>query len=250
MVACAAGLAACGITLEVRSDDDADGGPSSSSGTVDGSATVDATTSSSGGNGASSSSSGAPCATRIEQATACAAVTCGRANDGCGGTYQCDDHCATNEAPNAMCVPGTNTCTCQQSECAPAYQCGDIPSGCGDSRSCGSCSAIADCDGDRHVCECKQISCGADCFNYRDCDDGNLGCECNGPGKCIMRNDNSIKVCCVPVDFNTACGGGPFGNEAVCRFRSDGCGGFFDCGQCPTHQHCVFAAANFCAPDP
>jgi hypothetical protein len=231
-------IAACGITLQVGTvDGDAGAGTSSSSGATIGDGSPSASSSSGSSSGvvfsSSSSSSGAPCTTRVARDLACENVVCGKASDGCGGTWDCDDTCKTTRGDNAMCEPGTNGCTCAQNTCN--LQCGQIADGCGGMANCGtpdgSCQRVSfndyDCNAD-HQCVCRPNDDNAACqlvyaggdgcgYTTDGCDDVfDVKCGCQ-TGTCLKSGGG--KTFCAPADFcNTHCGTFPnlIGPDLTC----------------------------------
>jgi hypothetical protein len=100
------------------------------------------------GGGGTPNECGAPGSTScmaIPQATACAGKTCGRASDGCTGSYACGTGCASGQT----CVAGT----CQGSTCMPTpmatacagKECGQVSNGCSGTYDCGMCPSGESC---------------------------------------------------------------------------------------------------------
>ena len=95
----------------------------------------------------------------MPDAQACNGVVCGTASNGCGGTVQCTDTCATGD----KCYPNNACCTPNAQACQ-GKTCGSVSDGCNDMVSCGTCAAGEQCTNDNCVActlpDCTTIPCG------------------------------------------------------------------------------------------
>ncbi len=137
-----------------------------------------------------------------------AGANCGPIGDGCGGLLQC----GTCTAPES-CGAGGKASVCGGVTKCTKKTCNDFPSG--------SCGPLADgCGG--------LITCGT-CTAPQTCGGGGTASVCGGNTGCVPKTQANCAAA------NIQCGP-----------MADGCGGFVDCGSCPSNQSCGAAGPSKC----
>jgi hypothetical protein len=176
----------------------------------------------------------------LDEATACAGVSCGTASDGCGGQVQCPSTCQSGD----LCITGgCVTPTCTAKDCTNAgpegtpVLCGVWGDGCDGTIDCnrpadeGGCADGLVCKGTDGTCtepECTPMSaslaCEGTCGLVSDGCESSIDCVAEGytcPDGMTCGGGGTSGVCgmgeCTPADPLVVCAG-------KCGLVGDGCG--------------------------
>jgi hypothetical protein len=158
--------------------------------------------------------------------------SCGKADDGCGGTLACGDCKAVGFA-----CSDEHACACVPSTCASlGFDCGNVPDGCGGMLSCGTCSGVGVTCGANGV----PNKCGAGICTPISCQSQGVAC---GP----LSDGCGDTLQCGACPAGETCGGGGAAGqcgctaEVTCASHGYTCGDFLDscnveesCGPAPT----------------
>jgi hypothetical protein len=165
----------------------------------------------------------------------------------------CGSSSGTNSGADTMAVPGaggTGTGSGTSSNNAGGSAAANTGTA-GDTSGTAGAGATDSSGGDTSISEgtggaspgCGTDTCGTDkCGQYLDPCDGSLTVDC-GYGNCVNGSQalcvNNVCQPCTPLDTTTAdCAGANNGGVQRCGPIDDTCGGFVQCGDCPSGQCC------------